>query len=210
VALDVNLEEGQKTGFYLDQSANTQLLVQLLKRSRQEALRVLDLCSYVGQWSVQIAAAFEAGKVDVTLVDASAAALELAVKNVERYGAKAKGIKADVIGGLGAFEPNSFDVVIADPPALIKGRKALGPGKHAYLQLNTDALKLVKPGGWIASCSCSNLLEEGEFVQTLGKAARRAGKNVQWIARGGHASDHPVLAEFPEGHYLKCWIGRVS
>jgi 23S rRNA (cytosine1962-C5)-methyltransferase len=93
---------------------------------------------------------------------------------------------------------------------LIKGRKDLGPGTHAYLQLNTLAMARVISGGLLVSCSCSALMEEEEFSKTLAKAALRSKRRVQWIARGGQAPDHPVLAEFPEGRYLKTWLAEVN
>jgi 23S rRNA (cytosine1962-C5)-methyltransferase len=103
--------------------------------------------------------------------------------------------------------------VISDPPALIKARKDIPTGTHAYLQLHTQALRLVSRGGFVAACSCSGLLSEEAFTETLAKAARRnglVGAGLQWVARGGQSPDHPVLASFAEGRYLKAWLGRVE
>ena len=208
--LQVPLASGQKTAFYLDQAANIRVLVGLLGQISEPPKKILDLCSYVGQWGAHIATALRGQSLEITMVDASQPALDLAKKNVEVAGAKKiEIIKADVIGGLSALSSSSFDLVIADPPALVKNRKNLPAGKHAYLQLNTDVFRLVRDGGWVVSCSCSGLLEESDFIETLSKAARREGAEVSWIARGMQAADHPVLAEFSEGRYLKCWIGRV-
>lgn len=210
--LRVNLEQGQKTAFYLDQAANIRTLVSLLERAPEPPLKILDLCSYVGQWGSQIARSMRARglKAEVTSVDASYPALDLAKNNIESAGGDTREIKADVIGGLGALGSGEYDLVIADPPALMKSRKNIPQARHAYLQLNTDAFRLVKNGGWVVSCSCSSLFEESEFVATLAKAARRSGVEVRWIAKGMPSPDHPVLAEFPEGDYLKCRIGRVT
>jgi 23S rRNA (cytosine1962-C5)-methyltransferase len=207
-----DLLEGQKTGFFLDQWANVQLAARRLSGLRPKdgkRLRILDLCCYVGQWSAQLSAAFRAQgvAVDVLAVDASAKALELAKRNIEKQGAVCETVKADVLKDLATLPDSSFDIVIADPPALIKGRKDVASGAHAYLQLNTQVFRLVRPGGGVVCCSCSALFEEERFLETLAKAANRSRARARWIARGGQAPDHPVLAEFPEGRYLKAWIG---
>ena len=207
-SFEVDLINGQKTGFFLDQTANVQLAAQRL--GHMKPARVLDLCTYVGQWSAQLARVFGDARPEFTLVDSSATALERAKKNVEAAGGSAKTLKGDVLKDLEPLEEKSFDLVICDPPALIKGRKDIPTGTHAYLQLNTQVFRLVKSGGAVVTCSCSSLLEEEEFLKTLSKAAYRNRRKVRWIARGGGAPDHPVLAEFPEGRYLKCWIGVVE
>ncbi len=212
----VDLLRGQKTGFYLDQTANVRLAAGLLaprlRRGGAEPVRILDLFAYVGQWGAQLAgvAAAAGREAHVTALDTSPAALALARPNVEARGGACEAVRADVMEDLGELPAAAFDVVVADPPAFIKGRKALHTGRAAYTKLNTGALRRVRPGGLVVTCSCSQLLPEGEFLSLLGKAARRAGREVRWIARGGQAPDHPLLAGFPEGHYLKCWIGRVD
>ena len=212
-----DLVNGQKTGFFLDQGANVALALERLRglapkegRLRDVGdgrLRVLDLCCYVGQWGAQCAAAF-GGKVDVLAVDASERALEFARANVEaQEGARFEALKGDVLRDLAQLETGRFDLVVADPPALIKSRRDHPQGKHAYLQLNTQALRLVRPGGGVVSCSCSGLLEEEEFLATLTKAAQRNSRVIRWVARGAQGPDHPMLSAFPEGRYLKCWVG---
>jgi 23S rRNA (cytosine1962-C5)-methyltransferase len=207
-----DLASGQKTGFFLDQSANVRLAAERLAPALGTRVRVLDLCCYVGQWSTQLTRHLKAlspqVRVEVTAFDSSARALELARQNISGAGADCKTTKGDVLEDLAALEPG-YDVVICDPPALIKGRKDAPQGKHAYLQLNTQALRLVKPGGFIVTCSCSGLLEEEDFLSAIGKAARRNSADLRLIARGAQAPDHPMLPEFPEGRYLKCWIGAV-
>lgn len=210
-----DLVEGQKTGFFLDQFGNVQLAAEKLrglKPAQGKTLRVLDLCCYVGQWGAQLTRAFrEMGfEVEVTAVDASDKALALAKRNVEAQGARCETLKADVLRDLGGLASETFDLVISDPPALIKGRKDIGPGTHAYLQLNTQVFRLVKRGGAVISCSCSALLEEEEFAKALTKAAYRNQVDVRWVGRGAPAPDHPMLTEFPEGRYLKAWIGITS
>ncbi|HKI98659.1 MAG TPA: methyltransferase [bacterium] len=218
----VDLVGGQKTGFFLDQGANVRLAAGLLApllRSRAGTgasgpLRILDLFTYVGQWGVQLArVARTVGGTDgvhVTALDASTSALELATANVAAAGAACDPVRADVMQGLEPLAPRSFDVVIADPPAFIKGRKAYHTGRAAYVKLNAAALRLVRPGGLVVTCSCSQLLDEADFAAVLHKAAGRAEVPVRWVAQGGQGPDHPVLAGFPEGRYLKCWVGVVG
>jgi 23S rRNA (cytosine1962-C5)-methyltransferase len=222
VEFTVDLVKGQKTGFFLDQASNVGIAAQKFSESTrksetseksgkaaQQTIRILDLCCYVGQWGTQLARAFkEQGfKVEVLAVDASQQALDFAKKNMEREGAKVTTLKGDVLKDLADLEARSFDLVVCDPPALIKGRKDIPQGRHAYLQLNTQVFRLVCLGGAVVSCSCSALLEEVDFYEALSKAARRNDVQVQWIARGSQSSDHPMLLEFPEGRYLKSLFG---
>lgn len=215
IEFTTDLLGGQKTGFFLDQLANIQLAAEKLRAfspQGRKKIRILDLCCYVGQWGTQLARVFKkAGlEVEVVAVDASAQALERARENIEREGARCEPLKADVLTGLAALKDQSFDLVISDPPALIKGRKDIPTGTHAYLQLNTQVFRLVRRGGFVVSCSCSGLLEEESFLKVLSKAAYRNRADVRWIARGSQSPDHPMRIEFPEGRYLKCMIGWVS
>jgi 23S rRNA (cytosine1962-C5)-methyltransferase len=209
-----DLVTGQKTGFFLDQAYNIALAAQKFRALRADGrpLRILDLCCYVGQWSAQLARVFQSQKiaVEITAVDASQTALDLARENIEREGAQVTVMKADVLKDLGSLEARSFDLVICDPPALIKGRKDIPAGKHAYLQLNTQVFRLIQETGAVVSCSCSGLLEEEDFIAALSKAAYRNGVKVRWVARGSQSADHPMLLEFPEGRYLKSWLGWVG
>jgi len=211
IPFQCDLFEGQKTGFFLDQSANVELAIRRLGplAAEQRTWKILDLCSYVSQWGTQMGRALKArgAQVEVLAVDASESSLEFARANLEAAGLKAKTLRADVLRDLGAIDTASFDLVISDPPALIKGRKDLGPGAHAYLSLNTQAMRVLKPGGAIISCSCSALYGEADFSGMLAKASRRAERPLRWIARGSQGVDHPELADFPEGRYLKASLG---
>ncbi len=211
----VDLVGGQKTGFFLDQAENTRQLADLVTRALADRkpgrpLRILDLCCYVGQWSTQLAAVLRARgiSVEALLVDASARALAFAKQNVERAGGKAETYEADVLEDLPKLKDLEFDIVICDPPALIPSRKDIPIGKHAYLKLNTEASRLLAPGGWMVTCSCSQLLDEEEFAAQVAKASLRNEKTMRWLARGTQAADHPLKLEFPEGKYLKMWIGK--
>ena len=216
---EVDFVGGQKTGFFLDQRANVQLasrsVRQLAKKAKAEGrvLKVLDLFCYVGQWGAQLAnvARGEGCEVEVVLADASAKALELARRNVERAGGKATPLKMDVVDGLGEeIEKAAFDVVICDPPAFVKKKKDLPTGTQAYVKVNRDAIRKTKPGGLFVSCSCSGLFTEDEFREMLAKVTLSAPRPVRWIARGSHGPDHPQRPEFPQGTYLKSWFGLID
>lgn len=210
----VDLLGGQKTGFFLDQFANIEITTRHAlnwARNSKGTIRILDLCCYVGQWSAQLSSALKAfgHSVHVTCVDASDEALKLASLNVAPI-AEVQTIKMDVLKGLPNIPDQSFDIVICDPPAFIKGRKDIEAGRHAYLKMNTEAVRIARKHALFVTCSCSGLLKEDEFLETISKASRRAERQVRWFARGGHAPDHPTRVEFPEGTYLKCWIGLVD
>jgi 23S rRNA (cytosine1962-C5)-methyltransferase len=220
-----DLFEGQKTGFFLDQRRNLEITVQLVEKLWAEKLRtdksrlptddaeiqILDLCTHLGQWSAHLAQTLIGlgRKVRVVAVDASEAALKLCEKNVARTGATIETRKMDVLQHLGQLPPRSFHIVIADPPAFIKSKKDIPTGQHAYLKLNTESLKLVRPEGLFVSCSCSGLLEAGAFVDIQKKAAVRAGRRLRTLSGGGHSPDHPTWLDFPEGNYLKMWAHFV-
>ncbi len=228
--LKVDLLNGQKTGFFLDQSANISCLGAHLKKTwlhknKNEVIRIVDLCCHLGQWAAQISfLAKDLGfKVEALLVDASEEALKIAKENVEAQGAQVEVLKADILedfkyeAGRSQFvlhastgkEIKDFDIVVCDPPAFIKNKKHLPTGQHAYLKLNTFAFAMAKSAGLVVSCSCSGLLTEDDFSQILEKSLRRSLKQGYVLARGQHAADHPVRLQFPEGRYLKMWLHLV-
>ncbi len=226
--LSADLLSGQKTGFFFDQLQNIRLLETLLLRkwrlegagARKET-RILDLCSYVGQWGthlLQVLAERQALPAVITCVDASEPALRFAEKNLKEA-AKQLGIadrvrvecvKADVLDPIHGLHEGGYDVVIADPPAFIKNRKSIPQGKQAYASLFQTALMRARPGGLVACCSCSQLLSNEDFFEVLGKATRRSKRTVRWIAQGAPSIDHFSRLEFQEGHYLKCQIAQVA
>lgn len=217
--MECDLWSGQKTGYFLDQGWNIGLvnrLCQQLTAPAGERLKVLDLFCHLGQWGSAIARELlNKYSVDVVFSDASAAALEGALANLQRNakGAASRAVPLDLIEqldqekGKQLIPEGEYDFVICDPPALIKGRKALGPGSHAYLKINEAAIRRLKPDGLLVTCSCSSLLSEEDFEGILSKAARRAGVEMRWILRSGHGADHPISHAFPEGKYLKAWYG---
>jgi len=215
VKMSCDLKEGQKTGFFLDQTHNIYLAVNLFKNwareQKSKKIRVLDLCCYVGHWSTQITRSLKSMNFDVEvhLVDVSKTALAFAKENTEREGAAVVVHEMDVLEGLANLPSQHYDIVIADPPAFIKAKKDIPTGKAAYVKMNTHAFRLGKRNGFVASCSCSGLLEEEEFRDAIRKASLRNYTEVRSVLRGGHAADHPTLMQFPEGFYLKMYVHYV-
>lgn len=209
--LQCDLLKGQKTGFFLDQQWNTRVLREALQNQFAKAerpVKVLDICCYVGQWGAQ--AAFALKESEVTLVDISAAALELAKSNVEALGASTRTVCGDALDCLSELEPESFDVVICDPPAFVKKKADLEAGMRAYVKINREAMRLVKPSGLMVASSCSGHVKAADWKQVLLEASQKAGRTYKQFAQGGHAPDHPLRPEFPEGEYLKCVFGRID
>lgn len=209
IKMSTDLIDGQKTGFFLDQTRNIEVVLAQLGKifkspNKPSKLKILDLCCYVGHWSTQLAHFCKVNGVEaeITAVDISPKALESASKNISRITKNFNVVELDVIDKLDSMT-EKFDVVICDPPALIKNKKAIPTGQHAYMKLNTNAMNLLEKNGLYISCSCSGLLEKTDFLSLLRKAQTRSKKSLQIIAEGGHAADHPHLASFPEGFYLK-------
>ncbi|MBI5836214.1 MAG: class I SAM-dependent rRNA methyltransferase [Candidatus Eisenbacteria bacterium] len=193
---------GQKTGWFHDQRENRALL-----QGRVTGARVLDLFCYAGAWAV-LAAMW--GAREVTGLDSSEFALELARVNAERngVGASCSFRKADVFRELRALHEagEKYDVVVLDPPALIKSRARLAEGVRGYNDLNRAAMRLVAPGGTLITCSCSHLMPREEFLPLLSRAAHEAHAAFRLAALRGQAADHPVLLAMRETEYLKCAV----
>jgi 23S rRNA (cytosine1962-C5)-methyltransferase len=211
VKLRVDLIHGQKTGFFLDQQWNVELLKRALKNYLNkpgEPFRILDICCYVGQWSTHSAAALvETGRAaHVTLLDSSENALSFAKHNASRFAAGVEVVHGDALKAVGELEKGSFDLVICDPPAFVKKKADLEAGVRAYSKLNRDSLRLLKPGGLYVASSCSGLVRSADWRQILTEASVKSGQGLRRLFTGGHGPDHPVRPEFPEGQYLKCEI----
>lgn len=196
---------GQKTGWYYDHRTNRARLSRLAK-----GRRVLDLFSYIGAWGVQLAVA---GAEQVTCVDASPGALEMAGENAERNGVTGgfellQGDAFDVLAHLRG-EGRRYDLVVLDPPAFIKRRKDYRKGVEAYRRLNQAAMQLVEPGGLLLSASCSHHLEVETLRDLLLRSARHLDRTLQIIDAGGQAADHPVHPAIPETAYLKALLTRI-
>lgn len=223
LAMTVDLYQGQKTGFFLDQTENIRRVIQYMgqRPNHPAPLRVLDLCCYVGHWSAQIArhlsvlpvpalgGVSEKRVVKCHLVDVSEKALAVAAKNVQAWTSEVETSRLNVLEELESLPSQSYDLVIADPPAFVKSKKDIPTGKHAYAKLNTQAFRLAKPGGYVVSCSCSGLLGEEDFRESLQKAQSKAQVRAQMILRGSISADHPALCSFPEAGYLKMVMNQV-
>src|SRR5580700_7789960 len=199
------LADGQKTGWFYDQSANRARL----RRYLGAGARVLDVCSYVGAWAV---AALKNGAAQAQCVDSSPRALEFAQGNAQRHGAALEVLRADAFDALRALaaQGRQFDVVILDPPAFIKRKKDIPQGQAAYRKLNQLALALLADEGLLVSCSCSYHLAPEELVNAIQGAARHGRRFVQILESGGQSPDHPVHPAIQETRYLKAYFCRVT
>jgi 23S rRNA (cytosine1962-C5)-methyltransferase len=199
------LADGQKTGWFYDQTANRALLGRFLP----PGARVLDVCSYVGAWAIT---ALKAGAGRATCVDSSAAALQFAQRNAAAAGHTLELLRGDAFEVLKSLHETGerFDAVILDPPAFIKRRKDIPHGQAAYRKLNQLAMNLIERDGLLVSCSCSYHLEEQQLLTAVQTAARHSARFAQVIAFGGQSPDHPVHPAIPETRYLKALFCRVS
>jgi len=202
----IDVVGGQKTGWFFDHRSNRALAAKLAKGQR-----VLDLFAYTGAWGIQAAVA---GAATVDCVEGSEAALGIAAENARLNGVseKVNCVRADVFEFLKqAREARShYDLIVLDPPALIKRKKDVKPGVEAYRRLNQGALQLLAPGGILISASCSYHLHQDTLHDILRAAARHGDRHLVFIARGGQAPDHPVHPAIPETDYLKAFFCRVS
>jgi 23S rRNA (cytosine1962-C5)-methyltransferase len=203
----VNLLGGQKTGFYLDQRENRRIVA-----GHAAGRRVLNAFSFTGAFGVY---ALAAGAVHVTNVDSSIEALqgaEAALRlNDFDPDRQAEGIAGDVFQVLRAFrdEGRRFDLVILDPPKFARSRAEVDAATRGYKDINLLGLKLLAPGGLLATFSCSGLVSADLFQKIVFGASADAGRDAQIIARLSQGPDHPILLSFPEGEYLKGLLCRV-
>ncbi|HEX8757498.1 MAG TPA: class I SAM-dependent rRNA methyltransferase [Steroidobacteraceae bacterium] len=198
------LTQGQKTGWFYDQTHNRARLVRYL----WPGARVLDVCSYVGAWAVT---ALKAGAAAATCIDSSETALDFVQSNAQANGVSLEAVRADAFEAMKAMHERGerFDVVVLDPPAFIKRKKDIPQGTAAYRKLNQLALSLIDAEGLLVSCSCSYHLAPEELVTAIQTAARHTGRFVQILESGGQSPDHPVHPAIPETRYLKAFFCRV-
>lgn len=214
---NINMIEGQKTGFFLDQTYNMKLLIEALKPRlhlfKNKPVKIVDLCCYMGQWAAQIAHYLSTQNIksEVILVDVSELALKKAHQNLKRIpNCTVSYKKLDVLTGLVEFAENSFDVVISDPPAFVKNKKDMETGLHGYMKLNQQAFRIANPNGIVVSCTCSGVVQLTDFKNSIRKGMLRSGKKAKLVAEGGLGWDHPQLLEYPEGQYLKMLLHVVD
>ena len=205
VKYQVDIKDGQKTGFFLDQKYNRLAIQKLCKDAR-----VLDCFTHTGSFALN---AGIAGAKEVTGVDASQLAVNQATENAKLNGLddKVKFICEDVFELLPKLEEEGekYDVVILDPPAFTKSRSSVKNAVKGYREINLRGLKLVKDGGFLATCSCSHFMEYELFTKTIGQAARSAHKRLRQVEYRTQAPDHPILWTSDESYYLKFYIFQV-
>nr|WP_041459076.1 class I SAM-dependent rRNA methyltransferase [Ammonifex degensii] len=201
----VDIYEGQKTGFFLDQRENRQILSTLTA-----GMRVLDCFCYTGGFAV---AAAKGEAEEVVAVDVSEQALELARENAVLNGVEEKisWREANCFDELRRLEKagEKFDLVILDPPAFTKSKEALPSAMRGYKEINLRALKLLRPGGLLFTCSCSYHLTEPLFWEVVLSAAQDARRTLRLVEFRRQARDHAILPTVPETYYLKCGIFQV-
>ena len=202
----VDVENGQKTGFFLDQKYN-RLAVARLAKGR----RVLDCFTHTGSFALNAALG---GAERVTAVDISASAIEMAKENAWRNGLtdRMDFLVADVfdlLPELAAKGKAPYDFIILDPPAFTKSRKTVDSAQRGYKEINMRALQLLPRGGYFATASCSHFMPSEQFVRMLRSAALDAGVELRQIEVRQQAPDHPILWNVPETDYLKFYLFQV-
>jgi len=203
VYYSVDVENGQKTGFFLDQKYNRLAIKKLAKGKR-----VLDCFTHTGSFALNAALG---GASHVTAVDVSASAIEMAKKNARRNGLDEKMdfMAADVFELLPQMQKGLYDFIILDPPAFTKSRKTVKNAERGYKEINLRALQLLPRGGYFATASCSHFMPSELFVKMLRSAALDAGVELRQIEARQQAPDHPILWNVPETDYLKFYIFQV-
>ena len=201
----VDFENGQKTGFFLDQKYN-RLAVSRLAKGRT----VLDCFTHTGSFALNAA---RGGAAHVTAVDASEFAVQCAAENARRNGLDGvmDCMAANVFDLLPQLEkqPRKYDFIILDPPAFTKSRKTVASAMTGYKEINYRAMKLLPRGGYLATCSCSHFATEELFIKMLRSAARDAGVQLRQIEARQQCADHPILWGVDETNYLKFFLFQV-
>ena len=205
IVYTVDFENGQKTGFFLDQKYN-RLAVARLAKGRT----VLDCFTHTGSFALNAA---RGGAAHVTAVDVSEFAVQCAAENARRNGLDGvmDCMTANVFDLLPELEkqPRKYDFIILDPPAFTKSRKTVHNAMSGYKEINYRAMKLLPRGGYLATCSCSHFATEELFIKMLHSAARDAGVQLRQIEARQQCADHPILWGVEETNYLKFFIFQV-
>jgi 23S rRNA (cytosine1962-C5)-methyltransferase len=204
-------DSGQKTGAFLDQRANYAAAQEWAQRLGA-VNRALDVCCYQGGFALHLAQISS----QVTGIDASRASLEVAEQNLEanraRLAAKVDWVEGDAFQILRDWSDagESFDTIVLDPPAFAKTKRAVEGALRGYKELNLRALKMLRPGGLLMTCTCSHHVEWADLRASVASAAADASRRVRLLERRGAAPDHPVVLNLPETEYLKCLVLQVE
>lgn len=205
VKYQVDVEDGQKTGFFLDQKYNRRAIQKLCRGAK-----VLDCFTHTGSFALN---AGVAGAESVLGVDASQPGVRQAEENAKlnNLSDRVKFLCADVFELLPELEKKGekFDVIILDPPAFTKSRSSVKNAVKGYREINLRAMKLLKDGGYLATCSCSHFMTYELFTQTIGQAAHNVHKRLRQVEYRTQAPDHPILWAADESYYLKFYIFQV-
>ena len=200
--LHVDIENGQKTGYFLDQKNN-----RMIVRNLSSGMRVLDCFTHTGGFALNAAIG---GAKAVTAVDVSSVALEEGRENAKLNGLEnVSFVQADVFDYLDTLSVGDFDFIILDPPAFTKSRRTIDHAYHGYLSINEKAMRVLKGGGYLATCSCSRYMETELFEKMLREAAMNAGVILKQISVTQQNGDHPVLWPMEETSYLKFFLFQV-
>jgi len=204
-------DSGQKTGAFLDQRVNYEAAREWSKRLGATG-RALDVCCYQGGFALHLAEVCKA----VTGIDASRASLEVAEQNLvanrERLKAEVDWVAGDAFEILRDWSDGGekYDTIVLDPPAFAKTQRAVEGALRGYKELNLRALKMLRPGGLLVTCSCSHHVGWKDLVGAVAAAANDANRRVRLLERRGAALDHPVVLNLPETEYLKCLVLQVE
>jgi 23S rRNA (cytosine1962-C5)-methyltransferase len=213
---EYNANAGQKTGAFLDQRANYAAAAEWARRlglaDREGGGRALDVCCYQGGFALHLAEVCA----QVTGIDASRASLEVAERNLQanrdRLTAQVEWVEGDAFQVLREWSDadERFDAIVLDPPAFAKSQRAVEGALRGYKELNLRALKMLRPGGLLVTCSCSHHVGWTELEAAVASAAADAHRRVRLLERRGAAPDHPVVLNLPETEYLKCLLLEVE
>jgi 23S rRNA (cytosine1962-C5)-methyltransferase len=200
----VDVENGQKTGFFLDQKFNRLAAAQIAK-----GRHVLDCFTHTGAFALNAA---KGGAASVTALDISQEAVDMASHNGEINHLPIHAVKADVfeyLTNLDKTKNHDYDYIILDPPAFTKSGKTVHEAFRGYKEINYRAMKILPRGGYLATCSCSHFMGEELFVKMVKEAARDAGVTLRQIEFRQQAPDHPILMTVPETYYLKFFLFQI-
>ena len=198
----MDIENGQKTGYFLDQKSNRVLL-----RNIAKGKKVLDCFTHTGGFALNAA---KGGAQHVTGVDVSATALAEARANARlNHLDNVDFIQADVFAYLDTLQKGQFDIIVLDPPAFTKSRKTVMKAYNGYKRINMQAMNALRDGGYLITCSCSRYMETQQFEKMLIEAASETGVRLKQISVTQQNGDHPILWSMSETSYLKFYIFQV-
>ena len=203
IKYDVDVVNGQKTGFFLDQKYNRAAISRIARGKK-----VLDCFTHTGSFALNAA---KGGALHVHAVDVSETAVKMAENNAKINGLS--GIMsfeaADVFDLLPNLRSGEYDFIILDPPAFTKSRETIKNARRGYKEINYRAMKALPRGGYLATCSCSHFMDEQSFIEMLESAAKDAGVRIKQIEKRQQAPDHPILMNVSETDYLKFFILQI-